>query len=97
MYKKDNVLLVEDLMTDGGSKLRFLEAIEKFGAGILGIFVIFNYGVVNEFYTFRNKRIELTFLTNWKYVVDIAINKKILNFKEAKIVENFLFELNIKN
>ena len=97
MQKKDNVLLVEDLMTDGGSKLKFLEAIDKFGASILGILVIFNYGVVNEFYTFKKKKIELTFLTNWKYVIDVAIKKKILNSKEVKIIENFLLKLNIKN
>ena len=59
MSKKDNVLLVEDLMTDGGSKLRFLDAIDKFGANIFGI-LLFNYGVVNEFFNFK-KKIEVTF------------------------------------
>ncbi len=97
MSKKDNVLLVEDLMTDGGSKLRFLDAINKFGANIFGILVIFNYGVVNELFIFKKKKIEVTFLTNWKYVIDAAIKKKILNFEEVKIIENFLLKLNIKN
>ena len=29
MNSKDKVLLVEDLMTDGGSKFKFIEAIKK--------------------------------------------------------------------
>ena len=38
---KENVLLVEDLMTDGGSKINFIKAILKTGANISAIFVIF--------------------------------------------------------
>ena len=45
----------------------------------------------------KKNKIEVTFLTNWKYVIDAAIKKKILNFKEVKIIENFLLKLNIKN
>ena len=39
-------------MTDGGSKLEFLDAIDSLGAKINGIFVIFNYGIVKDFYSF---------------------------------------------
>jgi orotate phosphoribosyltransferase len=42
------VLLVEDLTTDGGSKLRFAEAIRAAGAICAHTFVIFYYGVFPE-------------------------------------------------
>ena len=48
--KDDNVLLVEDLMTDGGSKVKFIDAIENAGAKIKIIFVIFNYGINEHFF-----------------------------------------------
>ena len=95
--KSDNVLLVEDLMTDVGSKLNFLEAIEKIGATISGIFVIFNYGIINKQYIFKKKKIDVTYLTNWKFVLDVAFKRKILSFNEIRIIEDFLFNINVKN
>src|SRR4029079_15808573 len=39
------VLLVEDLATDGGSKLVFIEALKKAEAKVSDFFVIFHYGI----------------------------------------------------
>ena len=39
------VLLVEDLATDGGSKVNFIEALREAGAEISETFVIFHYGI----------------------------------------------------
>ena len=41
----DAMLLVEDLATDGGSKLGFIEAIRKSGARIEHALVVFHYGI----------------------------------------------------
>lgn len=41
----DRVLLVEDLTTDGGSKLSFVEAIRQTGASCAHTAVIFSYGI----------------------------------------------------
>ena len=38
-------LLVEDLATDGGSKLGFIEAIRKAGAEVAHALVVFHYGI----------------------------------------------------
>ena len=56
LNQKDNVLLAEDLMTDGGSKLKFLDAIEKLGANVSGIFVVFNYGIIKYYYLLKKKK-----------------------------------------
>ena len=97
MSKRDKVLLVEDLMTDGGSKLNFLNAIYKEKATITGIFVIFNYGILNDFFSFKKKKIDIIFLTSWKYVLESAFDKKILNLNEIKLIENFLIDMGVKN
>ncbi|WP_366555844.1 orotate phosphoribosyltransferase [Aquibaculum sediminis] len=39
------ILLVEDLATDGGSKLSFVEALREAGAEVAHSFVIFHYGI----------------------------------------------------
>jgi orotate phosphoribosyltransferase len=39
------VLLVEDLATDGGSKLAFIQALKAAGARVAHAFVVFHYGI----------------------------------------------------
>ncbi len=45
MAEGSRVLLVEDLTTDGGSKVRFAEALRAAGAEVSHTFVVFFYGV----------------------------------------------------
>ncbi len=94
---KENIILVEDLMTDGGSKLNFLEAIEKVGANIKAIFVIFNYGIVGDYFKFKKKKINVIYLTDWKFILEAALRKKILDNTEIKSIEKFLSNMNVKN
>ncbi len=48
MSEGQRVLLVEDLTTDGGSKLSFVDAIRETGATCAHTAVIFNYGIFPE-------------------------------------------------
>ena len=57
----DNIVLVEDLMTDGGSKLKFLSAIEEAKCKTLALFVIFNYGIINENFLHNKKKLLIIF------------------------------------
>ena len=52
----ENVLLVEDLMTDGGSKIKFIESILDVKANIKAIFVVFNYGINLEYIEVKKKK-----------------------------------------
>ena len=48
ILENQNVLLVEDLATDGGSKLSFVEAIRETGAKCSHTAVVFYYGIFPE-------------------------------------------------
>ncbi|MDY6860193.1 MAG: orotate phosphoribosyltransferase [Pseudomonadota bacterium] len=48
MREGERVLLVEDLTTDGGSKLGFVDAIRETGASCAHTAVIFHYGIFPE-------------------------------------------------
>ena len=48
MSEGQRVLLVEDLTTDGGSKLSFVDAVRETGATCSHTAVIFNYGIFPE-------------------------------------------------
>ena len=95
--KNDKILLVEDLITDGGSKINFVEAINEVNAEVKAIFVIFNYGINKEFLKIKNKKIKIIFLTSWKEVLEVVDKKRVLNSKDILIVKNFLESIGVKN
>ena len=97
MNSKDKVLLVEDLMTDGGSKFKFIEAIKKTGASVKAIFVIFNYGINQDYLVVNGKKIKLISLTSWNYIISVGLKRKIINKNDSIIIINFLKKLGVKN
>ena len=97
MKKSDNVILVEDLLTDGGSKLEFINAIENKGAEIRAIFVIFNYGIFKNYFSYNRKMIDLIYLTRWENILKVAKIKKKISEKDIKKIWFFLKTLGVKN
>ncbi len=94
---KENVILVEDLMTDGGSKLRFFQALENAKCDTKALFVIFNYGIIEKNFIFKKKKISLISLTNWNAVLKVARKKNIINEKHIMIINDFLRSIGVKN
>ena len=87
---KSRVLLIEDLSTDGKSKINFCNAIKKAGGKIKDIFVIFNYDIYPDT-IFKRNNLEIHFLTNWKFVIkNIKKKKKSLKNDEILEIEKFL-------
>ena len=90
---KSRVLLIEDLSTDGKSKINFCNAIKKAGGEIKNIFVIFNYDIYSDA-VFKRNNLKLHFLTNWKFVIKNLKKKKSLKNEEILEIENFLSKKN---
>jgi len=68
-----NVLLVEDLTTDGGSKIKFAEAIRNAGAEITDTFAIFYYDIFPDApERLRAAGMELHYLATWWDVLKAA-------------------------
>jgi len=67
------VLLVEDLATDGGSKLSFIDAIREAGMEVAHCFVVFHYGVFPQSVTSLKERgVDLHGLCTWWDVLAVA-------------------------
>ena len=91
-YKKgDKVILIEDLATDGGSKVLFINAIEKNDLKISDIFVIFYYDIFDlEKTPLGLMDVKIHSLCTWKDVIQLIKNKKLYSIDEIKNLENFL-------
>ncbi len=93
----DKVILVEDLMTDGGSKRNFVKAIRNVGAKLSAILVIFNYGINKENLVLNGKKIRIISLATWEDVLEIIVEKKLFKIKDINEVIKFLKSIGVKN
>ena len=86
MHEDQRVLLVEDLTTDGGSKLSFVDAIRETGATCGHTAVIFYYDIFPETEkTLGDHGVELHSLCTWWDVLAEARTQKA--FSEATLTE----------
>ena len=68
-----HVLLVEDLATDGGSKLNFVNALRTAGPKVSDTFVVFFYDIFKgAFEGLTKEGVSLHYLATWRDVLEVA-------------------------
>ena len=86
-----NILLVEDLTTDGNSKIKFCEALREAGAVVDHTFVVFYYDIFPHTRDALNKiGLEMHSLATWWDVLKVAKENNYFDKKSIGEVENFL-------
>ena len=91
MREGQRVLLVEDLTTDGGSKLSFVDAIRETGASCAHTAVIFYYGIFPETtQRLADHGVTLHHLCTWWDVLAEAREQGSFDAATLKEVEAFL-------
>ena len=91
MREGDRVLLVEDLTTDGGSKLKFVDAIRAAGAQCAHTAVVFFYGVMaGTEDRLAAHGLRLHYLTTWADVIAEARRGGDFDAATLTEVERFL-------
>ncbi|MDH3702807.1 MAG: orotate phosphoribosyltransferase [Alphaproteobacteria bacterium] len=84
-------ILVEDLATDGGSKISFVEGLREAGAECGHTFVIFHYGIFPEgIRTLEKAGVHLHGLATWWDVLDCAEADGSLDSETVAKVREFL-------
>lgn len=85
------VLLVEDLATDGGSKVNFINAIRDAGGTISDCMVLFHYGIYPaSTSTLGELGVKLHGLATWWDVISEAESSGYFPPEKAKVVRSFL-------
>lgn len=91
MDSGDRILLVEDLATDGGSKLSFVDAIRETGAICAHTAVIFYYGIFPDTErTLGSHGITLHHLCTWRDVLAVARERAAFDAETLDEVAKFL-------
>ena len=84
-------LLVEDLTTDGGSKIKFAQSLRDAGAIVNHTFVVFFYGVFpGSFETLAKMGIDLHHLCTWWDVLEACRDRPYFSDPDLAEVRKFL-------
>tara|TARA_B100002019_G_scaffold174971_1_gene151212 strand:+ start:204 stop:839 length:636 start_codon:yes stop_codon:yes gene_type:complete len=91
-YKeKEKAILIEDLATDGGSKVVFVEAMRKAGLIVNDIFVIFYYDIFNlENSVLSKLNVNIHSLCTWKDIISVIEKKNSYKENDIKNLKKFL-------
>lgn len=66
------VVVIEDLVSTGGSSLKAAEALSNFGGDVMGMVAIFTYNFPVATQNFEKAGLELTTLSNYQTLIEIA-------------------------
>ncbi len=73
-YKSgQKVVVIEDLVSTGGSSLQAVEALRNAGCEVLGMLAIFTYGFQKAVDNFEKAGCQLTTLSNYNAMIDLAL------------------------
>jgi orotate phosphoribosyltransferase len=67
------VVIVEDLISTGGSSLKAVEAIRRDGCDVIGMVASYTYGFPVAEKAFKDAKVPLVTLTNYEAVLEVAL------------------------
>jgi orotate phosphoribosyltransferase len=86
------VVLVEDLVTTGGSSIAAIEALRADGAVVSDCVAIISYGFPEAVELFKNAGIRLHAATTFQAVLECALERKMIDEAGAAVVRDWLQE-----
>ncbi|MEI7676627.1 MAG: orotate phosphoribosyltransferase [Bacteroidales bacterium] len=83
------VVVIEDLISTGGSSLKAVEAVRKDGCEVVGMVAIFSYGFQVAEDKFKAANVPLITLTNYNAVLEEAVNTKYILAEEIDTLKKW--------
>ena len=87
--KAKKVLLLEDLVTTGGSSLAGVEALREDGAIVKNCLIIVSYGFKEATIAFAKAGVKLHALTNFSVILEEALKQNLFTQKQKVILEDW--------
>jgi orotate phosphoribosyltransferase len=87
--KGKKAVLVEDLISTGGSSLKAAQAMSEAGFDVIGMVAIFTYGFDVAEYNFAQAKIPLVCLSDFNYLLHEAVSKKYLDEAQLGYVKSW--------
>ena len=84
LEKGEKVVVVEDLISTGGSVIEVVEALREEGAEVLGIVSIFTYGMRRGLDRLAEAKVKNVSLTNFDVVAEVAAEEGFIRESDVK-------------
>lgn len=84
-----NVVVIEDLISTGGSSINAVKALKEAKVNIKGLLAIFTYGFNIAEENFKEANVELHTLGNYEYLIETALRTNYINAEEAETLKTW--------
>lgn len=83
------VVVIEDLVSTGGSSLSAVEALRSAGCEVLGMVAIFTYGFPKAEENFAQNNVKLDTLSNYNAMIELAIEQGYVQASELETLKEW--------
>ncbi|MCD7916826.1 MAG: orotate phosphoribosyltransferase [Tannerellaceae bacterium] len=83
------VVIIEDLVSTGGSSLKAVQAIRNFGCDVVGTVAIFTHGFPIAAQQFKEAKVTLTTLSNYDAVIEEAVRTDYIDESEIQTLQEW--------
>ena len=89
IFKGQKMVVIEDLISTGGSVLDAVAAAEREGADVLGVVAIFTYELPKATENFANANVKLVTLSNYSELIKVAKVQGYINADGLTLLKKF--------
>nr|WP_086330169.1 orotate phosphoribosyltransferase [Enterococcus sp. 4G2_DIV0659]OTO10556.1 orotate phosphoribosyltransferase [Enterococcus sp. 4G2_DIV0659] len=87
--KGQKMVVIEDLISTGGSVLEASDAAKREGADVLGVAAIFTYELPKGKEAFEANKMDLITLTNYSTLIDAALESNYIEETDVDLLKNW--------
>lgn len=89
LHENQKVVVVEDLISTGGSSLKAVEALRQHGCQVIGMVASYTYGFSIAEEAFKKANVTLTTLTNYEAVVQVALKTGYIKSEHVELLHQW--------
>lgn len=83
------VIVIEDLISTGGSSIKAAEAVRESGAEVLAVLAIFSYQLDKAVQGFEAAGIPLQTLSNYSALIDVAVERGVIQPEDLALLKSW--------
>jgi len=86
---EQKVVVIEDLISTGGSSLKAVEALRKVNCEVVGMVAIFSYGFQTAIDNFASSNVELNTLSSYQTLINVAAETGYVSSDDVKTLSSW--------
>jgi len=89
LLEGQSVVIIEDLVSTGGSSLKVVDVLRERGAVVKGMAAVFTYGFPQAEKAFHDANCELVTLSNYGYLIEQAVSAGYITEDQVEKLKNW--------